>query len=709
MITAHIDSTPQRLAFARRRPRRGGEYSGPVREPRALTQEPLAGVPRRSAARFWGVIPIAIACALLLVRAWLHVEPLDRLRAAAPGPADPPSASVYAGSIDVARGGPVYIGFQSDAHARLVFAGRELRGRGVMKDRIIVAAGPQPIRFAAPPGARLLWSPVGRRGDLEYVPASSLSPEPPASAVFEAPGTSRLDGVIALGLLATLVATLCVLARRRLAAVPRATWLAMAVVLVGGIAVRWIDLGGFGQTWDEDANWCAGRNYITNLVGLDVSERSWQWNFEHPPIMKYLAGIGAQLADGFGPARALSSLWIALGCALLVPIGARLFRLRVGVLAAAIATLLPPMVAHGQIIGHESPTVLWWALAILLALGVHDYLPSDDRKAGAALRVRLAWVGVAIGIAIASRFINGLVGVLCAIIVVVQAPPRWRRDTTVWGAIAMPLAAIATIYVVWPRLWLHPVAALSQSLHRLTLPHSPEPFLGAVTSSPGPHYFLVYLFATLPVGILAGVVLGAARLIRQHNTSALIVSCWFVVPLGVVLSPIRQDGVRYAMPSILALAVFAAAGFDQLAAWARLRHAVTAIAAAAVVYLAVTLARIHPYYLDYFGEQVGGTATVAARRWFETAWWGEGVDRAVAYVNSHAAPDARISRQCIEPAHLAWFRADLWKPMTTTLGEATWIVAYSPATHPCSIPADAREVFTVSADGAVLAAVYQRP
>jgi len=658
--------------------------------------------------RFWGAIPVAVACLLLLLRAWLHVEPLDRLRAEPVEPADPPGVTAYTGSIDVVRGGPVYVGFQSDAYARLVFAGQELRGRGLVKGRYIVEHGPKALRFAAPPGARLLWSPVGRRGDPEYVPASSLSPEPPARAAFDAPGTSRLDGAIALGLLATLVGALCWLARRRLAAVSRATWLAMAIVFVVGVAVRWIDAGGFGQTWDEDANWCAGRNYITNLIALDFAERSWQWNYEHPPVMKYLAGIGAQLADGFGPARALSALWIALGCALLVPIGARLFRPRVGVLAAAIATLLPPMVAHGQIVGHESPTVLWWALAILLALGVHDDLPPDDREAAAALRARLAWVGVAIGIAIASRFVNGLVGPLCAAIVVIQAPPRWRRATLIWGAIAMPLAAVATVYLVWPRLWLHPIASLSESFRRITVPHGNEPFLGVLTSNPGPHYFVVYLFATLPVGILAGVAAGAVRLIRLRNAGALIALCWLVIPLGVVFSPIRQDGVRYVMPCILALAVIAAVGFDQLALWARHRHAFLALGAAAALYLAVTLARIHPYYLDYFGEHVGGAGRVATSATFETAWWGEGVDRAVDYVNSHAAPGARVSRQCIEPAHLAWFREDLWTP-TAGMTDATWIVAYSPASRRCRVPLDAREVFTVTADGAVLAIVYQRP
>jgi len=304
-------------------------------------------------ARFWGVTPLGIAAMLLIVRAWLHVEPLDRLAPAAAAPGDPPGTSARAGSIFIARGGPVILGFVSDGEARLSFAGTAQVGHGLVRARIIVPHGAAAIRFAAPPGARLVWSPVGRRGDPEYVPASSLSPEPPARATFDRPGTALLDGVIAAGLLAIAVAALCVAARRRLAAVPRRTWLAMAIVLAGGVAVRWIDLGGFGQTWDEDVNWAAGRNYITNVVALDFSAAAWQWNYEHPPVMKLLAGIGAQFADGFGPARALSAIWISLGCALLVPIGARLFRPRVGALAGALAALLPPMVAHGQIVGHS--------------------------------------------------------------------------------------------------------------------------------------------------------------------------------------------------------------------------------------------------------------------------------------------------------------------------------------------------------------------
>src|SRR5262249_29759876 len=166
--------------------------------------------------------------------------------------------------------------------------------------------------------------------------------------------------------------------------------------------------------------------------------------------------------------------------------------------------------------------------------------------------------------------------------------PRWRRETLIWGAIAMPLAAIATVYVVWPRLWPHPIESLAESFHRLSLPHTPEPYLGNLTNAPPAHYFLVYLMATLPVGILAGVAAGAVRVVRSQHASALIVLAWFIIPLAAVFSPVRQDGVRYVMPCVLALAMIAAAGLDQLATWARHRHAFAALAAAALAYQATT-------------------------------------------------------------------------------------------------------------------------
>ncbi|HTR55741.1 MAG TPA: glycosyltransferase family 39 protein [Kofleriaceae bacterium] len=659
--------------------------------------------------KYWGVFPIALAAALIGLRALVATPQLARLAPVPSDTRDPPGTRAYAGSLDIARGGPVIVGFQSSGLGRLTVAGHEIAGRTLAKDRIVLAAGPVAIRVAAP-DARLIWSPVGRRGDPEYVPANSLSPDPPERASFGAfAGAAPLDGAIAAALLAILVASLCVLARRRLRAVPRQTWIAMAAIFVAACVVRWIDLSGFGQTWDEDVNWASGRNYITNILALDLRTESWQWNLEHPPVMKYLAGIGAQFADGYGPARAISGICSALACALLVPIGARLYRLRVGVLAGAIAALLPPLVAHGQIVGHEAPSVLWWTLAIVLALGVHDDLPDEVHLARTRIRTRLAWLGVAVGVALSSRFINGLCGPLVVAIAVIYARPGWRRQTLRDGLVLVPALAIVTLYVIWPRMWGHPFLALHDSFAKLAHTHSPEPFLGEITASPPPYYFLPYLAATLPLGVLAGFVAWCVRAARVRDRSALVVLAWLVVPLGVAASPVRQDGVRYVLPTVAALAFAAAAGWEWLATRfeRRWRHAFGALAGALGLYLALVLVHIHPYYLDYFAEQVGGAGTVADHRWFETAWWGEGVDRAVDYVNANAAPNAHVYRDCIEPYHLAWFRADLWD-LAKTPASADWIIAYAPASHSCPIPRDAHRVYVLEADGAILVEVWKR-
>jgi 4-amino-4-deoxy-L-arabinose transferase-like glycosyltransferase len=672
--------------------------------------------------RFWGAVPVALIVALLALRACVATDPLSHLARGAVDPADPPGTIVHVGSIDIARGGPVKLGFYSPGPARLTVAQKpgpvtwatayNIRGQGLYSDRVVIEHGVVGIRFAAAPGARLLWSPVGRRGELEYVPASVLSPHPPQEATFGATaGANLLDGFISLAILVIVCVSLCILVRRRLFAIPRDVLLAMAGVFAIALAARWIDLGGFGQTWDEDVNWSAGRNYITNLLDGNFARWAWQWNFEHPPVMKYLAGIGAQFADGFGPARALSAVWLALGCSLLVAIGARLFSLRIAILAGGIAALLPPLVAHGQIVGHESPTVLWWLLAAVLALGLFDRLDVTadklDRPTLRALRIRLAWLGVAIGVAVASRFVNALVGPLCAAVIILQAPRPLRRIVVREAAWLLPLAAAVTLYALWPRLWLHPFAALGESFDKLKKPHSAEPFLGATTNQPGPHYFLVYLVATLPIAVLAGAIWGGVRSARARVWVPLLL---LVIPLGVMFSPVRQDGVRYVMPSVAALALLAAVGWDHAAQLVerRYRFGFHAVAAALGLYLAITLARIHPYYLDYFGEQVGGPGTVARHGWFETAWWGEGVADAVEYVNDHAAPAARVFRDCIEPYHLAWFREDLWNPMVHDPRAADWIIAYAPASHGCPIPRELHRVYEVTAGGAVLAAVYAR-
>ncbi|WP_428266319.1 glycosyltransferase family 39 protein [Haliangium sp.] len=697
-------------------------------------------------------VAVAVAVALLagiaIARNAAVIAPLDALaRTQADGHAR------YQGSWHFPRGGPYILGFEASTPARLFIDGRQVAtGAGQQSARRVYEPGAHAVRFelalsdpddaaaATDPGdveagARLLWHPPGRRGPLEYVPPSSLSAAAPAEAEFgQWAGASPLDGLAGGLCLLVLLGLALFLARAPLAAAwtnDRRILIGAGAVAVLALGVRLYDLGGAGQTWDEDVNWSAGRNYITNWLALDFRPGSWVWNYEHPPVMKYIAGIGAQWADGYDPARALSALLVALGCALLVPIGQRLYRLRVGVLAGLIAALSPHLIAHGKIVGHEAPTVLWWALAIWLALRLHDPAPVGPEAAATTARDpmfgRLVVLGLVLGLAVFSRFVNALLVVLVAAIAVADAPPG-RRLRTLWLglAIAAPVA-IAVGVALWPRLWDAPVAHLAEAWAKLRKPHSPEPFLGHITNQPGRHYFALYLAATAPVGVLAGAIAWIARALarrRREARATRTLLLWLAVPMIVTLSPVRQDGVRYIMPCLLALAVLSAAGLDQVVAWLAPRvrgldqdldqgldqgRGYQLLGALFTLYLALVCARVHPYYLDYYGEHVGGPATVAERRWFEVAWWGEGIADAIAYVNTHAAPGARVFKRCVEPSHLTWLRADLWPREAPRADRADWAIVYQPSWRDCPLPPGAELVHEVSVQGAPLVRVYRRP
>ena len=179
-----------------------------------------------------------------------------------------------------------------------------------------------------------------------------------------------------------------------------------------------------------------------------------------------------------------------------------------------------------------------------------------------------------------------------------------------------------------------------------------------------------------------------------------------------MISPVRQDGVRYVLPALAALALLAGAGLEHLTRALRRPWLGRAIAGAFVAYLAVACARIHPYYLDYYGEQVGGPGTVARHRWFKVGWWGEGLGAAVAWVNAHAAPGARLYRN-LQPNHLTWFRGDLWRD--TSPAAAEWIaendlgaLALTEQGRTFAVPAGFRLVHEVAVQGLSLARIYHR-
>jgi 4-amino-4-deoxy-L-arabinose transferase-like glycosyltransferase len=615
------------------------------------------------------------------------------------------------------RGGPYVLGFESASHTQLWIDGAlvaEGKGRVVEPTRgrrLVYEPGAHAVRVVGPADTQLLWHPPGRRGAPEYVAGSSTSPDPPEKASFSSPGAAIFSGGAAIGSIVALLGAIVVLLRPRFDR--RTLALGLAVFAIAALA-RVIDLDGVPQTWDEDEYWSSGRNYVVNVLRLDFRPSAWTWNYQHPPVTKYIAGLGALLADGLGPARVLFALLGAGTAALAFAIGRRLFGEAAGVISGIAAALAPHLLAHGRIVGHETPSLFFWALAAWLALRVSD--DPDDR-----VRVirRLVWVGAALGLAVGTRFTNLLAAPIAAAAILVSFPrDRWFAPALKTSAIALavvPIAAAIVFFATWPRMWDAPLAHLDQAYDKLKLPHTGEPYLGVVTRAPPWHYFAVALVATTPILILAASLLaGPARAFVRREKGWIVVGVFLLAAFGIVRSPIRQDGVRYVLPALFALCLAAGAGLAWLGDWLGRRKAILAHAPLAVlsIYLVVSDALIHPYYLDYFGEHMGGAGGVQRRRTFEVGWWGEGIDRAVDHINRHAAKDAVVSR-LVDPTHLTWFRVDLWKNVIDQpVPNADWLivddtypVVRCPAWRPG--PAD-RLDFEVRAQGASLVRVYRR-
>jgi hypothetical protein len=346
----------------------------------------------------------------------------------------------------------------------------------------------------------------------------------------------------------------------------------------------------------------------------------------------------------------------------------------------------------------------------------------DEDRPGPVWRdplfARMIVIGLVLGLAVFSRFVNGLLAPLLGVILLITAPPGRRKRTVAMGfAIIAPVAVVVGV-LIWPRLWSEPLAHMQEAWSKLSKPHSPEPFLGRVSNRPPRSYFVVYLWATAPLGLLVCAAGWFARAIitrRDELSRSVVVLAWLCAPLLVLVSPVRQDGVRYIIPSLLALAMMGAAGLHFALAqlgrrWPGLggTRALTVAGAVLCGYMAAAAAAVHPYYLDYYGEHVGGPRGVAADKAFEIAWWGEGIEQAVAFVNRNAEEGARVYKACVEPSHLTWLRGDLWKREARDPAKADWIIVYQPSWRGCPVPGDARLVHEVQVRGAPLVRVYRR-
>lgn len=353
--------------------------------------------------------------------------------------------------------------------------------------------------------------------------------------------------------------------------------------------------------------------------------------------------------------RRVVALFTWLGIVALFALLRRLFGRDVALVATALIALDPLFLMHSRF--HHLDGIL----TTMMALSAVALLAGLDGSAGAQTGPRWRYIvlsGVTAGLAMANKapalYLAPWTGLALALWAWFPRDeparlwpgwPRVRRALVVglaWGAVAA-----ATILLVWPALWVHPVGTLRHvlagAMRQGTSPHENlNYFMGQPVADPGwAFYPVAWALRTTPwamLGIVA-VVLTWRRPSHRREIASLLA---FAICYGLMmtLSPKKFD--RYLLPVFPATHIMAAFGLVGLAErvarrWPRWKRAATpALAAVLLVAGGLTLWPTRPYYSGAYNPLLGGTRTAPQAL---LIGWGEGLEQVARYVNHQPHPE----------------------------------------------------------------------
>lgn len=440
----------------------------------------------------------------------------------------------------------------------------------------------------------------------------------------------------------------------------RVVVLLAVLILVFALAIRMYGLMDVGLTYDEPITVASGIYYIHNLQAFNFGPDVWAQNMEHPPIAKYIYGIANMLFNGNGwsnnsyfLAKSSSALMGALACVLIFLIGREIYDTRIGLVAAAILALTPVFLAHTQIAAIDAPLAFFFTLTMYLFIMAmrRDSVPYYAASA------------ISLGLLVSTKF-NGILAIpVMAVLYIlyrrehprgvkaakVKGSSRKGADQDTSGAIQKyvnPLAllcyclAVILIFILlWPWLWSDLIGHLGMSLGHWETSIN-DYFLGTEQAAPL-YYYPVYFLVTTPVLLLLLLCIGVYAAIRSKDIFKYGILLWLLIPFAYGLSPFIQNGMRYLIMIYPAVALLCADGLWQLSGVFHdkkvSRTMVFAVMGiATVAYLAVSLALVHPYYLDYYNELTGGQKNIQDHKLFDIAWWNEGTSACVKYLEAHS-------------------------------------------------------------------------
>lgn len=470
-----------------------------------------------------------------------------------------------------------------------------------------------------------------------------------------------------------------------------------------------------GLTWDEPAYIAASESYInwygevfTNPAEAFTEEsitNAWTVNKEHPPLNKVWSGLIWSITKNFTD----DLLAHRLGNMILVAILAGLLYFWIqesyGQVAgfASVAALLtmPRFFFHAHLSALDVPTAFSGFIITFLFWKTLDKYP-------------WTWgllLGVIWGLAVATK-INAVFVILTFVVWLLI----FRRKIYLFARLfIMGVVAIPIFFIAWPWLYYQTFERIHEYILFITVDHWEigQYYLGQFFMPPPWHFGFVMLWAVLPITLTILYFIGiiSAGNARQDKGLSWLLFLSALTPILAIAigQTMVYDNERLIMVSFPFLAGLAGIGFAYLvSAWQKLsaswnkpnvvRSGIILLALISFAPQIISMIRLYPHLLSYYGESVGGIRG-ANDLGLETTYWCETYQLALPILNEQAQPgdlvwvdpwshDVMIYYQThgylrddifiLAPASVpSVLGADAPMPVSRIMNEADWYVVQS--------------------------------
>ena len=382
---------------------------------------------------------------------------------------------------------------------------------------------------------------------------------------------------------------------------------------------------------------------------------------EQPDLQTALQNYRVFTADVrlIGAVRLPTVILVSLFIGLFYGLARRLFSRPVAIIATLLLALSPFQAAQSRVLHTDALITAFMVLSVLALLGY--WLQNWQRR-------WLAFSGVMAGLTFLTKPIGWFLLPGFAMFGLFTVVYRWQsktwqgwvsfvhllRDGLIWG-----FTAGLTIFLLFPALWVIPGEIIRTSLNvasGMALAGHPHFFWGEPTNNPGPLFYVVgWLFSASPLQMLGltGVgIFGAMSLWRDkvqflrrqiiaHPIELALLLFTVSFFLFVTASPKKM--VRYMLPVFPIINIFVAYGLLWL--WRKLtrpnftsglRRRNGVLYGVVFVVQGWLILTSFPYYFSYFNPLLGGGSVAQRVMGFS---WGEGFDRAAAFLNEQPAPE----------------------------------------------------------------------